>query len=233
MSTAVPKADRPDDLPPGLGEGPVVLDASYVIALLEGEPAAQAYAELLARAVLPSVTAGEVVYKVHAASGLEPATVEAGLVALGVDLVTLPVAAARHFPALPRHRRRPPRGAARSRGASATGPVAGRPVRPGPRPSHRAAGADRGPALGHAGPPRARRRRSPLPPITRGEVAVATWVVRYTTSIEIAVTVEADDEDTAAERVVGRGRRVRRDGPRRRPGRARLGQPGRDRRRRD
>ncbi len=78
----------------------MVLDASYVIALLEGEPAAQAYAELLARAVLPSVTAGEVVYKVHAASGLEPATVEAGLVALGVDLVALPVAAARHFPAL-------------------------------------------------------------------------------------------------------------------------------------
>ncbi len=29
---------------------------------------------------------------------------------------------------------------------------------------------------------------------------MATWVVRYTTSIEIAVTVEADDEDTAAER---------------------------------
>lgn len=87
-------------LPEGLASGQVVLDASYVIALLQGESAAQIYAPVLARAVVPAPTAGEVFYKLHTASGLTPQEVESGLVALGVRLVDLPVAAARHFPDL-------------------------------------------------------------------------------------------------------------------------------------
>ncbi len=80
--------------------GQVVLDASYVIALLQGEDAAQTYAPVLARAVVPAPTAGEVFSTLHTASGLDPAQVETGLVALGVRVVDLPVAVARHFPAL-------------------------------------------------------------------------------------------------------------------------------------
>lgn len=83
-----------------LPDGPVVLDASFVLALLDGEDAAQRFAAVLARGVVPAVTAGETFYKLHAAAGIDPAQVEDGLIALGVELVDLPVAAARHFPAL-------------------------------------------------------------------------------------------------------------------------------------
>ena len=90
----------PEPLPEGLRAGRVVLDASYVIALLDGEEAAQAFAPLLSRAVLTAPAAGEVFSKLHTASAVEPGEVEGGLVALGVELVDLPVAAAHHFPAL-------------------------------------------------------------------------------------------------------------------------------------
>lgn len=81
-----------------LPDGPVVLDASFLLALLDGEDAAQRFAPVLARGVVPAVTAGETFYKLHATAGIDPTQVEDGLVALGVELVDLPVAAARHFP---------------------------------------------------------------------------------------------------------------------------------------
>lgn len=87
---------RPRRLP----VGPVVLDASFLIALLDGEDAAQRFTPMLPRGVVPSVTAGETFYKLHAGSGVEPAQVEEGLRALGLRLVDLPVAAARQFPTL-------------------------------------------------------------------------------------------------------------------------------------
>ena len=86
----------PRPLPGGL----VVLDASFVIALLDGEAAAQRYAGVLPRSVITSVTLGEVFSKVHTATGVEPQQVQDGLLALGADLADLPVAAAAHFPAL-------------------------------------------------------------------------------------------------------------------------------------
>ena len=91
---SAPTSPRP--LPGGL----VVLDASFVIALLDGEARAQRYADVLPRAVITSVTLGEVLAKVHTASSVDPEQVQAGLLALGADLVDLPVAAAAHFPAL-------------------------------------------------------------------------------------------------------------------------------------
>ena len=91
---SAPTPPRP--LPGGL----VVLDASFVIALLDGEAAAQRYAGVLPRSVITSVTLGEVFSKVHTATGVQPEQVQAGLLALGADLVGLPVAAAAHFPAL-------------------------------------------------------------------------------------------------------------------------------------
>jgi len=74
-----------------LPDGPVVLD---------GEDTAQRFASILTRGVVPAATAGEVFYKLHAAAGIDPAQFEDGLRALGIDLVDLSVAAARHFPAL-------------------------------------------------------------------------------------------------------------------------------------
>jgi len=83
-----------------LPEGLMVLDASFLLALLDGEAAAQRFTSVLARGVAPAVTAGEAFYKLHTAAGVDPTQVEDGLLALGVELVDLPVAAARHFPAL-------------------------------------------------------------------------------------------------------------------------------------
>lgn len=93
MSAPTPPA-RP------LPDGPVVLDASFVIALLDGEPAAQRHAAVLARSVISSVTLGEVFSTLHTATGVTPDAVQAGLLALGASLVDLPVAAAAHFPTL-------------------------------------------------------------------------------------------------------------------------------------
>ena len=92
MSTPPP----PRPLPQGL----VVLDASFVISLLDGEAAAQRYAAVLARSVITSVTLGEVFAKVHTATGVAPEQVRDGLLALGADLVDFPVAATVHFPTL-------------------------------------------------------------------------------------------------------------------------------------
>ena len=83
-----------------LPDGPVVLDASFLIALLDGEDTAQRFIPVLTRGVVPAVTAGEVFYKLHATAGIDPAQIEDGLRALGIDLVDHPVAAARHFPTL-------------------------------------------------------------------------------------------------------------------------------------
>ena len=85
---------------PGLPSGLVVLDASFVIALLEGDPAAAAHAEVLARGVVSALTLGEVHEALSQRAGIEPVTTEQGLRALGATLVDLPVAAAAHLPAL-------------------------------------------------------------------------------------------------------------------------------------
>lgn len=94
MSTPAPQSPR------ALPQGVVVLDASFVIALLDGETAAQACAGVLARAVVSSITLGEVYAKLTQRTGIKPATIENGLRALGAQLVDFPVAAAAHFPAL-------------------------------------------------------------------------------------------------------------------------------------
>jgi len=75
-----------------LPDDPVVLDASFLIALLDGEDTAQRFIPVLTRGVVPAVTAGEVFYKLHATAGIDPAQIEDGLRALGIDLVDHPVA---------------------------------------------------------------------------------------------------------------------------------------------
>lgn len=77
-----------------------MLDASFVIALLDGEAAAQRFSTVLPRAVITSVTLGETFSKLHTATGIAPEQVQDGLLALGATMVALPVAAAHHFPGL-------------------------------------------------------------------------------------------------------------------------------------
>lgn len=85
-----------------LPAGPIVVDASYVLALLDDEPAATRLAEVMNRAVLTSVTAGETFYKLAAGSGLSAVDSEQILRSLGAHLIDLPLAAATHFPTLRR-----------------------------------------------------------------------------------------------------------------------------------
>lgn len=92
MSTPIPA--------PALPDGRVVLDASFVIALLDGEDAAQRHSRVLSRSVVSSITLGEVYAKFAWRAGIEPTTIESGLRSLGAQLVDFPVAAAAHFPAL-------------------------------------------------------------------------------------------------------------------------------------
>lgn len=82
--------------------GAVVLDASFVIALLQRHPGAIALAHLLTRGVLTTVTAGEIFYKIAATGGAEPDRIEAVLRAQGVRIAEVPLAAAHHFPRLRR-----------------------------------------------------------------------------------------------------------------------------------
>ena len=81
-------------------QAPLVLDASFVLAVLDGDPAAMRLVDLLRGSVLPSPTAGEVYLKVAERSGLPPVQVESVLLAYGVRLVDLPLAATHYFPSL-------------------------------------------------------------------------------------------------------------------------------------
>lgn len=82
--------------------GAVVLDASFVIALLQRHPGATALAHVLSRGVLTTVTAGEIFYKIAATGGAEPHRIEAVLRAQGVRIAEVPLGAAHHFPRLRR-----------------------------------------------------------------------------------------------------------------------------------
>jgi PIN domain nuclease of toxin-antitoxin system len=90
----------PHTTPRHLPDGPVLLDASFVIALFDDEDAAQPFTTVLSRAVMVSVTAGEVYYKLAARTGIDPEVVETILTDAGVSLVALPLPAARSFPTL-------------------------------------------------------------------------------------------------------------------------------------
>jgi len=109
--TGVPEQQQGNDPVPALpapSEGqefagpraPLVLDASFVLAVLQRDPRTTELLDCLPGSVLLSVNLGEVFYKVYEKSGLAPTQVEPVLRAFGVDLVDLPAAAARHFPAL-------------------------------------------------------------------------------------------------------------------------------------
>ena len=70
-------------------DGPVLVDASFVLAVLDGDEMAGRFADVMTRAVITAVNLGEVLYKDESVAGLPPAEVAPGLRATG--LVTLPV----------------------------------------------------------------------------------------------------------------------------------------------
>lgn len=83
-----------------LGNDMVVVDASYVIAVIDSEEAAMRLRPVLARSRLTSVTAGEVFCKVVAKSGLGVEEVEVLFTTLGMEVVDVSMDVTRRFPAL-------------------------------------------------------------------------------------------------------------------------------------
>ncbi len=75
---------RGDECP----QAPLVLDASFVLAVLDGEPAAMRLVDLLRGSVMPSPTAGMVYLMVAQRSGLAPEQVEAILLPIACAWVT-------------------------------------------------------------------------------------------------------------------------------------------------
>lgn len=98
--TGAPQAAQTPEAAELPASGPVVLDASFVIALLQRHSGATALAHVLPRGVLTTVTAGEIFYKIASTGGAEPERIEAVLRAQGVRIVDLPLAVAHHFPRL-------------------------------------------------------------------------------------------------------------------------------------
>lgn len=87
---------------PPLPLGPVVVDASFIIAVLRGEPAATTLAAggVLGRSVLLSVTLAEVTKVMDRIAAMPADLVTRGLTGVGVRLVDFPAAAAEHIPTL-------------------------------------------------------------------------------------------------------------------------------------
>ncbi|SHE69858.1 PIN domain-containing protein [Streptoalloteichus hindustanus] len=85
-------------LPPG----PVLLDASFVLALLDGDQLATRFADLLARSEITAVNLGEVLHALDDLVGLAPDQVVQELAATGLGVHPTDAADARHFPALRR-----------------------------------------------------------------------------------------------------------------------------------
>jgi PIN domain nuclease of toxin-antitoxin system len=83
-----------------LPAGPVVFDASFVVSLADGDPAANRFQPVLSRGVVCGPTLGEVVYVLHRTAAITPEDTFAFLMGVGVDLVSFEAQAAIHFAAL-------------------------------------------------------------------------------------------------------------------------------------
>ncbi|WP_086820835.1 PIN domain-containing protein [Allokutzneria sp. NRRL B-24872] len=85
-----------------LPEGPVLLDASFVLALLDGEPRAQPYADVLPNSLITSVNLGEVLYCLAQSAGIDSLAATAEIEAMGVAVVPLEIEHAQRFAELKR-----------------------------------------------------------------------------------------------------------------------------------
>ncbi|MFB9906358.1 PIN domain-containing protein [Allokutzneria oryzae] len=85
-----------------LPEGPVLLDASFVLALLDGTPQAQPYADVLPSSVITSVNLGEVLYCLASLAGIDPEEATAEIQAMGIAVAPLEAEHALRFAELKR-----------------------------------------------------------------------------------------------------------------------------------
>lgn len=87
-------------MPHQLGEEALIVDASFVVAVLDREPLATRFTSALARASIVDVNLGEVFYKVAEKMGIAPADVGAVLHANGMKVIATGTAGAARFPTL-------------------------------------------------------------------------------------------------------------------------------------
>jgi PIN domain nuclease of toxin-antitoxin system len=87
-------------VPHQLGGEPLLVDASFVVAVLDREPLATRFTAALARTSIVDVNLGEVFYKVAEKMGIAPADVGAALHANGVRVIATGTAGAARFPML-------------------------------------------------------------------------------------------------------------------------------------
>lgn len=88
--------------PHHLPDGPLLVDASFVLALLDADSDAVRFADVLSRSVITAVNLGEVLYKVESVAGLPPDEVATGLLAAGLHVDPVDTADALRFAELKR-----------------------------------------------------------------------------------------------------------------------------------
>ncbi len=87
-------------MPHKLGDESLLVDASFVVAVLDREPLAVRFTAALAQARIVDVNLGEVFYKVAEKMGIAPSDVGAVLHANGVKVIATGAAGAARFPML-------------------------------------------------------------------------------------------------------------------------------------
>ncbi|MCP2258075.1 PIN domain nuclease, a component of toxin-antitoxin system (PIN domain) [Streptoalloteichus tenebrarius] len=85
-----------------LPRGPVLVDASFVLALLDDDRDAGRFADVLSRAAITAINYGEVLHTLHDLAGLSPEQVEFDLAATGLTVHPVDGADALRFPELRR-----------------------------------------------------------------------------------------------------------------------------------
>jgi PIN domain nuclease of toxin-antitoxin system len=83
-----------------LPDGPVVVDASFLVGIATQQRGAARFASLLSRSIVTSINFGETLYKLKQLSGTTAASTEAIFSNLGVSIEPVDLSVVRHFPHL-------------------------------------------------------------------------------------------------------------------------------------
>jgi PIN domain nuclease of toxin-antitoxin system len=87
-------------VPRKLGDGPLLVDASFVLGVLLRDPLAVRFTAALERASIVDVNLGEVFYKVSEKTGITPMDIGGVLHANGLNVISTGAAGAARFPVL-------------------------------------------------------------------------------------------------------------------------------------
>jgi PIN domain nuclease of toxin-antitoxin system len=80
--------------------GDLLVDASFLVGVVNREPLALRFADLISRSIVTAVNLGETLYKVEEISGIPGRRTEDVLVGLGLRVRPIDLAVARRFPEL-------------------------------------------------------------------------------------------------------------------------------------